>query len=465
MSDPVKRPLQLPAWQIPYLEKHRIYELFHEIARELVIQKPADHVLFIKQIIQNAANSKDVSRVLLLNTPHVNCFRIAEEVSKLTGQVVISDAEITQYLGRDINTIPSDILVKSVSSLLRSQDCYNKGWILVNCIRDDTDAKCLVKHGVLPTQTILVVAPFNPDLNNLLYCNVKTNWPNYRRQIVAIKHTFKSTLREIHLEEREISDVAQEIADLPKKELLPSTKRVLILGPRGSGRKTQAKLLEENFKLVHIDFEYLLCSFWISYTDLGEKLRQCRNEVCFHSELLVAIVNKRILESDCLKKGWVLTGFPFTVTDFKYLDSLDTPPNRVIFLECDVNLCRERLNRKINIHTGSTTNIKGNSDVEQEKTLRTHPKDHMDMINAELHFYCENYGSFRKYCGNTASLVNAAQTDRHVHEYITAILLRSLPVGPPRIGISDLESSVSSDDQSQCLPIPKPVFDCFVRKI
>lgn len=40
------------------------------------------------------------------------------------------------------------------------------------------------------------------------------------------------------------------------------------------------------------------------------------------------VLNQRILEEDCLETGWVLTGFPFTDVDFKYLDTLDTPPNR-----------------------------------------------------------------------------------------------------------------------------------------
>lgn len=465
MSDPLRRSLHLPAWHIPYLEKHKIYELFHEIARELVIQKPADHVLFIKQILQNAADCKDVSRILLLHTPRVNCLAIAKEVSKVTGQMIISDEEVCQYLGCEISNISSVTLVKGLASLVRSQSCYSMGWIMINCLRDQLDAKLLVKYGILPTHTVFIVAPFNPDLTNLLYCNVKVSWPNYRRNIVAIKDIFKRTLREIHLEGKQIADVVREICELPRKELQPSIKRVLILGPRGSGRKTQARLLQSNYNLIHIDFEYLLCSVWTSSTELGGKLRKCRNEVCFHSELLTEIINKRVLEPDCLGKGWVLTGFPFTVNDFKCLDSLDTPPNRVIFLESDMNVCRERLQRKTNIYTGSATNIKQKPSADEEKVLRIHPRDHIDMINAELNFYCENYGAIRKYCGSTASVVNANQSERHVHEFITAVLIRSAPSGAPRSGVTDEDSSSSSDDQCVCLPIPKEVADCYVRKM
>lgn len=469
MSDPTKRPLQLPAWQIPYLEKHKIYELFHEIAKELVIQKPNDHVLFMKQILHNAASSKDVPRILILNTPHVNTFKIAKVISEKTGHVIISNADVERYLGEDIGQIPSHILVKCLVSLVRSQNCYKLGWIMVDCIRDEEDAKLLLRAGVLPTHTILNVAPLNHDINSLIYCNVKSSWPDYRRKITATREVFKNTLIEVHLKEKQVSQVAEEIIAISKnrKQLSPGIKRVVILGPRGCGRKTQAKLLVENFNLVHVDFEYLLCSSWISPTELGDRLRNCRNEVCFHSQLLAQVVNKRILEEDCLRNGWVLTGFPFTCSDFKYLDSLDTPPNRVIFIECDVNICKERLtHRKINVYTNSSTNMLENSSLEREKIYKSHPKDELDMVNAELNFFCENYGSLRKYCGGTASYVNGNQSERFVFEIISAILLREAPGGPPRDGIRYLNcSSSSSSDSCGCVPLPQHVADCFIRKL
>lgn len=82
--------------------------------------------------------------------------------------------------------------------------------------------------------------------------------------------------------------------------------------------------------LVVVDFEYLLCQAWISDTPIGKKLREFKKQACFQSNLLAQVVNQRILKEDCLKHGWVLTGFPFTATDFKYLDCLDTPPNRYV---------------------------------------------------------------------------------------------------------------------------------------
>lgn len=213
----------------------------------------------------------------------------------------------------------------------------------------------------------------------------------------------------------------------------PLKPRVVIIGPRGSGRKTQAKLLERTLKLVHIDYEYLLCQAWISETELGERLRSYRDDACFRSDLLCEVLNKRLLEDDCLENGWVLTGFPFTDVDFKYFDTLDTPPNRVIFLECDLNICKERLvNRKVNMHTGSLTNLIESPESVYYKHLKVHPKDKIQMINAELNYYCENYGGLRNYCGGTGIVINGDQPKRWVYEHIVAAIIRASPPFPPR---------------------------------
>lgn len=48
-------------------------------------------------------------------------------------------------------------------------------------------------------------------------------------------------------------------------------------------------------------------------------------------------------------------------------------------------MCKERLlHRKINVYTGSITNIKQHPEAEAEKRLEPHPKDDKDFIDAEV---------------------------------------------------------------------------------
>jgi hypothetical protein len=130
MGDATKRPLHIPPWQIPYLEKHRIFELFHELARELVIQQPDDHVLFLKQILYNAAKSRDTARVIVLCSPKVNCLEIARAVAEITKQNIITEHSLLAYSGRSEIRNP-DLRAKYISHFVRKDNAYEVGWILL----------------------------------------------------------------------------------------------------------------------------------------------------------------------------------------------------------------------------------------------------------------------------------------------------------------------------------------------
>lgn len=467
MTDPSKRPLTFPKWHIPYLEKHRITELLNEIARELVIQKPEDHILFMKQILQQAASSRDVCRLILVGSMKINRSGIAQDIAKVTQQIVVTLEDLKNIFSFQTNVNP-DAVSKAVACIVRSQNVSQSGWILADCINNDEEAKALLRLGVLPTHVVYLVTPFQPKLDEPLYCDVPENWPALRRNLFGLKEVFGKKIREVHLTDKNISEVAKSCINVcNKKEAVKMIRpRVVILGPRGSGRKCQARLLSQQLGLVHVDFEYILCQAWMSDTELGKKLRKCNKQVCFHSELLCQIVNKRILEKDCLEHGWVLTGYPYTVTDFQFLDSLQTPPNRVIVLECDLNAAKERIrHRQINAYTGSVTNVipplkdseesnKISSNNLDKKVLKQHPKDALELIQAEHDFYCQNYGSIKKYCGDTAMLVNGEQHERWVFECILGHIVGANPSGPPRKGFGMEIPQVCS---CQCINIPDKV--------
>ncbi|XP_060535408.1 adenylate kinase 8 [Cylas formicarius] len=432
MTNPTRRPLNFPNSYIPYLEKHRILELLYEIARELVIQKPEDHVLFMKQILQNAAASRDCPRVILLGSSKINRVKLAKEIAKRTRQYVITSKDIEQSFGGSKS--------KAITYLLRTKNLGASGWILADCITEESEARALVKLGVLPTHVLYIVSPSDPDITDLLYCNVASNWPEFRRNLFGLRNLYQKTFNEVLVGSKPFDSVVEECVSVlknrrPLKRVVP---RLIILGPRGSGRKTQAKMLADSMGLVHIDFEYVLCQAWRADTELGASLRKCKSQVCFHSELLSQIINKRVLKEDCLKGGWVLTEYPYTDTDFKFLDLLDTPPNRVVILDCDINVCKQR--------------IASSQDNKQSQ-------DAAKLLQAEFDFYLEHYGSLRKYCGDSAIIIKGNQSVRCVNEAIRAYILGANPTGPPRKGFTEDIPEVCSCD---CVDVPAPVIEAYI---
>ncbi|CAH0552930.1 unnamed protein product [Brassicogethes aeneus] len=271
--------------------------------------------------------------------------------------------------------------------LIRAENAYKNGWIIVGCIHTPEDVTAIIHQGILPTHVIHLIAPFHPPINELIYCKVHAEWPIYRRRIFHIRHLFSKVLVEVYLQQKSLDKIIIECVNASKLRSGPNfiKPRIIIFGPRGSGRKTQARMLAAKLNLVYINFEYLICQAWTSESELGNKLRECKSEVCFHSELMAQVINKRILEDDCLENGWVLTGFPYTVNDLKLLDTLDTPPSRIIFLDIDINICMERIrHRRYNIYTGSVTNIKEQPEVAIKKELKIHLKDDERYVQSEV---------------------------------------------------------------------------------
>lgn len=96
------------------------------------------------------------------------------------------------------------------------------------------------------------------------------------------------------------------------------------------------------------------------------------------------------------------------------------------------------------------------------KVLKKHPKDTLEMIQAEHDFYCENYGSIKKYCGDTLMVVNGDQHERWVYECILGYLVGGNPVGKPRKGFGTEIPEVCSCD---CVKVPPKVAKTYVLSI
>lgn len=62
------------------------------------------------------------------------------------------------------------------------------------------------------------------------------------------------------------------------------------------------------------------------------------------SAALLNIISRRLLEKDCLSRGWVLINFAHTLQDFKnILENFIIPPNKLIYLNCSEQTCLRRL--------------------------------------------------------------------------------------------------------------------------
>ena len=97
---------------------------------------------------------------------------------------------------------------------------------------------------------------------------------------------------------------------------------VILLGPPGAGKGTQARMLEEDFGLVQLSTGDLLRAAVAAGTEAGKKAKAVMEAGQLVSdEIVLAILKDRMAEPD-VGKGVILDGFPRTEGQAAALDAL-----------------------------------------------------------------------------------------------------------------------------------------------
>lgn len=97
--------------------------------------------------------------------------------------------------------------------------------------------------------------------------------------------------------------------------------KIILLGPPGAGKGTQAKLISEKFSIPHISTGDIFRKNISEKTPLGiEAKTYMDNGKLVPDEVTIGIVKDRLIEDDC-KNGFLLDGFPRTVKQAEALDS------------------------------------------------------------------------------------------------------------------------------------------------
>ena len=126
--------------------------------------------------------------------------------------------------------------------------------------------------------------------------------------------------------------------------------RLLIMGPQGVGKGTQAALLAEHFNIPTVSTGDIFRYNIKNKTELGvEALKYIDKGELVPDELTNKIVKDRLAMDDA-KNGWILDGYPRNASQVEALDAilgeLDTPLDAVVALDADHDVLMERMKKR-----------------------------------------------------------------------------------------------------------------------
>ncbi|MGL5692492.1 MAG: adenylate kinase [Peptostreptococcaceae bacterium] len=122
--------------------------------------------------------------------------------------------------------------------------------------------------------------------------------------------------------------------------------RIILLGPPGAGKGTQAASIVEKYNIPHISTGDIFRKNIKEGTDLGKKAKEYMDQgLLVPDELTVGLVTDRITQDDC-KNGFMLDGFPRNVAQAEQLDTFLKENNiqlsNVINIEVDKSILVSR---------------------------------------------------------------------------------------------------------------------------
>ncbi len=183
---------------------------------------------------------------------------------------------------------------------------------------------------------------------------------------------------------------------------------LVMIGPPGAGKGTQASRLSEKLGLAHVSTGYIFRDNIRNKTELRTRVKELlESGTLVPDELTIALVRDRLQQPDC-RTGAVLDGFPRTPAQAAALDSMLADQglrvNVAPYISLDDKAVIERLaGRRTDRRTGKTYHLKFDPPP-ADAELEQRPDDNEETVQHRLGEYYENTAPLLDYYSERGAL-------------------------------------------------------------
>jgi adenylate kinase len=184
--------------------------------------------------------------------------------------------------------------------------------------------------------------------------------------------------------------------------------KLILLGPPGVGKGTQAIRLKDHFNIIHLSTGVILRGEMAKSSSIGIQAKEFINAgKLVPDEILLKMMNNRLRESEC-KSGYILDGFPRTIPQAKGLENilmeLGHKLNAVISITAD----QDELVRRLVIRAKDS----GRSD-DTESVIQERQKVYWNQTAPLIQYYEDN---------NLLKSVDGIGSIEHITDRILGVL-------------------------------------------